>query len=151
MKIAYIGVYLYWQGSWDSVVSTVTMLRAGWTEQRAQIPAGATHFSLLHNAQTGCETQPTSHSMGTSVSFRWAVETVEWSGSVADQLPPSSAEVQHIFLSAICFHEVHRGKFTFYLVLAHQRLRFSAVQILIWLSRTRKSIKECPSELSDRN
>jgi hypothetical protein len=82
------------------------------------------------------------------VSFRWAVE---WSGSEADQLPPPSAEVQHIFLSAICFHEVHTGKVTCYLVLAHQRLRFSAVQILIWLSRTRKSIKECPSELCDRN
>jgi len=59
--------------------------------------------------------------MGTSVSFRRAVGTVEWSVGEADQSPPPSAEVMHdTFHSSISFYEVHSETFTFYLVPADQ-------------------------------
>jgi hypothetical protein len=74
--------------------------------------------------------------MGIGVSFSWAVGIVEWSGSETDQSPPSSADVKHdTFRSSISFYEMHREKFTLYLVLSALqlptlRLRFSVAQFL---------------------
>jgi hypothetical protein len=145
-KSRILGVYLYWQRSWDSVVSDYAM---GWVN-RAEGPNPGKIFLFSKTPRPAARfNQPPIQCVPVSLFVgRWGL----WSGrSETDQLPPSSAEVQHNFLSAMCFHEVHRGKLTCYLELADQRLRFSVVQILIWLSRSRESIKECPSELSYRN
>jgi len=52
-------------GSRDSVVSTAARLGAGRTG--ARIPAESIHFSLLHNAQTGCGAHLAFYSVGVVV------------------------------------------------------------------------------------
>jgi hypothetical protein len=68
MSIPYPSPYTSYIESHDSTVSIVSGILAGWPE--FQIPAGASHLSLLPNDSTGSEANPTSYSTGTVVLSR---------------------------------------------------------------------------------
>jgi hypothetical protein len=55
-------------GSWDSAVDIVTMLRA--RRSRVQILSGTRDLSILEKVQIGSGVDPTSYSVGTGVLFR---------------------------------------------------------------------------------